>query len=68
MYIVYIYQLSKKKKKKNLLTCFLWELSLGLNSSLSSPTSEQVCLKRGGGARSTDGSSLEPDDDIRPEP
>ena len=29
---------------------------MGLNSSLSSPTSEQVCLKRGG-ARSTDGST-----------
>ena len=32
---------------------------MGLNSSLSSPTSEQVCLKKGGGggARSTDGST-----------
>ena len=35
---------------------------MGLNSSLSSPTSEQVCLQRGGGgggggARSTDGST-----------
>ena len=28
----------------------------GLNSSLSSPTSEQVCEKGGGGGRSTDGS------------
>ena len=32
---------------------------MGLNSSLSSPTSEQVCKKGGGGggARSTDGST-----------
>ena len=48
--IVYI-QLSKKKKKKTrdvLLSGGLF-LLMGLNSALSSPTSEQVCKKRGGG-------------------
>ena len=44
----YVYSVYIVKKNQ---TCFLWEVYfLGLNSSLSSPTSEQVCKKRGGEA------------------
>ena len=51
LYILYIYLRSKKKKKT--VTCFLREVfySMGLNSSLSSPTSEQVKEKGGGVSR-----------------
>ena len=34
---------------------------MGLNSSLSSPTSEQVCKKRGGGGGKVDSDGSNPD-------
>ena len=56
MYIVYIVQIKKDKKA---VTCFLQEVYFqGLNSYLSSPTSDEVCEKKrwwGGGG----GASLE---------
>ena len=39
----------KKKTKKKSPSFRRFICRLGLNSSLSSPTSEQVCKKRGGG-------------------
>ena len=39
---------TNKKTQQNIVTCFFREVYfLGLNSSLFSPTSEQVCTKRG---------------------
>ena len=50
-YVYSVYIVKKHQKKKKNQTCFLREVYfLGLNSSLSSPTSEQVCQKRGGEA------------------
>ena len=49
IYIVKKHQ-KKKKKKKIRRASFGRFISLGLNSSLSSPTSEQVCKKGGGEA------------------
>ena len=53
---VYIYSAKKKQTKKTKQTnCALlpsgglFLLIMGLNSPLSSPTSEQVCSKKGGG-------------------
>ena len=52
-YVNSVHTVKKKKlkKKKNKGMCFLREVftAVGLNSSLSSSTSEQVCTKEGGG-------------------
>ena len=51
----------KKKKKKSGRTSSGGFTSMGLNSSLSSPTSEQVCFKKGRGGGKVDSDGLSPD-------
>ena len=58
--------LSKKKQKKTKKNCFvlpsggLFLLFMGLNSPLSSLTSEQVCYKKGGDGKSVRTNGLVP--------